>query len=59
VGADNKVAIRTVKIGDSFGSERIVTDGVNPGERVIAEGLQKVHPGMQVNPRPFGGTKEK
>ena len=59
VGGDKKVAIRTVKIGDAFGSERIVTEGLNPGERVIAEGIQKVRPGMQVNPRPFSETKEK
>jgi membrane fusion protein (multidrug efflux system) len=53
VGPDNKVTIRTVKIGDPFGSERIVTEGLNPGERVVAEGIQKLRPGMQVNPRPF------
>ena len=59
VGGDNKVAIRTVQVGDVFGSQRIVTSGVNPGEQVIAEGIQKVRPGMQVNPRPYGGTKDK
>jgi RND family efflux transporter MFP subunit len=59
VGADNKVVIRPVKIGDAFGSERIVAEGLNPGEQVIAEGIQKVRPGMQVNPRPFGGMKER
>ena len=57
VSTDDKVAIRTVKIGDAFGSERIVTEGVNLGERIVAEGIQKVRPGMQVNPRPFGGSK--
>jgi RND family efflux transporter MFP subunit len=53
LGSDNKVAIRTVKIGDAFGSERIVAEGLVPGERVVAEGIQKLRPGMQVNPRPF------
>ncbi|MGA9669854.1 MAG: efflux RND transporter periplasmic adaptor subunit [Terracidiphilus sp.] len=53
VGADNKVTIRTVKVGDAFGSDRIVTDGLNPGERIIAEGIQKVRPGMVVNPIPY------
>ena len=53
VGNDNKVVIRTVKVGDVFGSERIVTEGLNPGERVIAEGIQKVRPGMLVDPVPF------
>jgi membrane fusion protein (multidrug efflux system) len=59
VGADNKVAIRTVKIGEPFGSERIVTEGLNPGERVVAEGIQKLRPGIQVNSRPFGGIGAK
>jgi membrane fusion protein (multidrug efflux system) len=59
VGADNKVAIRTVKIGDAYGAERIVNEGLNPGERVVAEGIQKVRPGMQVDPRPFGAAKDR
>ena len=57
VGSDNKVSIRTVKIGEAFGSDRIVTEGLNPGERVVAEGIQKVRPGMQVNPIPFNASK--
>jgi len=56
LGPDNKVAIRTVKIGDAFGSERIIAEGLNPGERVVAEGIQKLRPGMQVTPRPFGAS---
>jgi membrane fusion protein (multidrug efflux system) len=59
LGGDNKVAIRTVKIGDPFGSERIVTEGLNAGDRVVAEGIQKVRPGMQVNPRPFSASKDR
>src|SRR5579862_1199711 len=49
----NKVSIRTVQVGDRVGSQWIIADGVKPGERVIAEGVQKVRPGMQVNPKPF------
>src|SRR5271167_4878673 len=49
----NKVSIRTVKVGDRVGNQWIIADGVKPGERVIAEGVQKVRPGMQVNPKPF------
>ncbi|HUB81631.1 MAG TPA: efflux RND transporter periplasmic adaptor subunit [Bryobacteraceae bacterium] len=53
VGADNKVAIRTVTLGDTVGHQWIVREGVKPGERVIVEGLQKVRTGMVVDPRPF------
>jgi len=53
VDSANKVAIQAVKLGDPVGTMRIVTDGLKPGERVVAEGVQKVRPGMQVNPKPF------
>jgi RND family efflux transporter MFP subunit len=49
----NKVSIRTVKVGDRVGSQWIIAEGLKPGERVIAEGVQKVRPGMQVNPKAF------
>src|SRR5271170_7854069 len=53
VDADNKVTIRTVMVGDRVGNQWIITDGLKPGERVVAEGVQKVRPGMRVNPKPF------
>jgi membrane fusion protein, multidrug efflux system len=34
----------------------VVLDGLNPGERVIVEGMQKVRPGSQVNPQEAGVT---
>jgi RND family efflux transporter MFP subunit len=55
VDANNKVSIQTVKLGDPFGNQYIVLMGLKPGDRVVAEGVQKVRPGMQVNPKPFGG----
>lgn len=53
VGGDNKVSIRTVTVGDRVGSDWIVTQGLNLGEAVVAEGVQKVRPGMQVTAKPF------
>lgn len=53
VDGDNKVSIRTVNVGDRVGNQWIIADGLKPGERVIAEGVQKVRPGLQVNPKPF------
>ena len=50
---ENKVSIRTVKVGDRVGAQWIIVDGLKPGERVVAEGVQKVRTGMQVNPKPF------
>jgi len=53
VGGDNKVSIRTVSVGDRVGNQWVIADGLKPGERVIAEGVQKVRAGMPVNPKPF------
>jgi membrane fusion protein (multidrug efflux system) len=53
VNAENKIDIRTVKPGDRVGAMWIIEEGLKPGERVVAEGVQKVRPGMQVNPTPF------
>jgi len=53
VDGENKVSIRPVKVGDRVGTEWIVAEGLKQGERVIVEGVQKVGPGMQVNPKPF------
>lgn len=53
VDDQNKVSIRTVTVGDRSGSDWIITDGLKPGERVVAEGTQKVGPGAVVNPKPY------
>ncbi len=53
VGADNKVSVRPVKVGDRSGSMWVIEEGLEPGERVVAEGAQKVKPDLVVNPIPF------
>ena len=50
VGADNMVALRTIKPGESVGALLVVQDGLKAGERVIVEGIQKARPGTKVNP---------
>ena len=59
VSDEDKISIRAVKVADRVGSEWIVTDGLQRGERVVAEGVQKVRPGMQVKPRPFAAGAER
>jgi len=53
VGSDNKVSIRPIKVGERIGAMWIIEDGLKPGERVVAEGVQKVRPDAVVNPIPF------
>jgi RND family efflux transporter MFP subunit len=56
---NNKVAVENVKVGDRVGALWIVTEGLKPGQRVIADGAMKVRPGMQVSPKPLVETKER
>jgi RND family efflux transporter MFP subunit len=53
VDGENKISIRTVNVGDRVGNQWIISDGLKQNERVVAEGIQKVRPGMSVNPKPF------
>jgi RND family efflux transporter MFP subunit len=52
VGPDDKVEIRPVQTGDRIDSLWIIEKGLSPGDRVVVEGIQKVKPGMVVNPKP-------
>lgn len=58
VGNDNKIEIRPVKVGERVGTEWIVDEGLKPGEKVVAEGIQRVSAGMTINPKPFKATSE-
>jgi RND family efflux transporter MFP subunit len=53
VDGEDKVSIRPVTLGASSGSDWIIDTGLNPGDKVVAEGVQKVRPGIRVNPKPF------
>jgi RND family efflux transporter MFP subunit len=52
VGTDNKVSIRNVTVGERSGAMWIVEQGLKPGERIVAEGVQKARDGIAVNPVP-------
>jgi membrane fusion protein (multidrug efflux system) len=48
VGADGKVAVRPVKTGGAQGNAWVINEGLQAGDQVIVEGLQKVKPGAAV-----------
>ncbi|WP_082902894.1 efflux RND transporter periplasmic adaptor subunit [Paraburkholderia ginsengiterrae] len=48
VGQDNKVVLRQVVTSSTSGTNWIVEGGLNPGDRVIVEGTEKVRPGAIV-----------
>lgn len=54
VGAEDKVEMRVLQVSRTLGDKWLVTGGLQPGDRVIVEGVQKVQPGMVVKPVPFG-----
>ncbi len=48
VNPDNKVELRQLKASRTVGSDWLIEEGLNAGDRVITEGLQFVKPGIEV-----------
>jgi membrane fusion protein (multidrug efflux system) len=48
VGADDKVELRRLQLGRSIDNRWLIVEGLQAGDRVIVEGLQKVRPGVAV-----------
>ena len=64
VGADNKVEYRPVKLGPIVDGLRVIREGLNQGETIVVNGLQRVRPGSPITParvamgeRHSGGAK--
>lgn len=53
VDAANRAHIVTVKPGAQVGSQVVVESGLHPGDRVVADGVQKITDGALVHPVPF------
>ena len=51
VGTDNKAAYREVALGPAVNGLRVVSSGLNPGERIVVNGLQRIRPGSLVAPQ--------
>ena len=53
VNAENVVERRNVRVGQQYGPARVIEDGVvAPSDRIIVDGLLRVRPGVEVNPKP-------
>ena len=52
VGPDDVVQIKSVKLGPRTGSDWIVDGGLEAGEKVVVEGLQKIRAGSKVVAKP-------
>ncbi len=53
VAADGVVSVRPVQIGEMDGASWVVREGLQEGELVLVDGLQKVRPGGRVKPVPL------
>lgn len=51
VDDQSKVAVRPVQTGRVIGDRWVISNGLQPGDRVIAEGFQKIRPGAPVAPQ--------
>ncbi|MBB6484808.1 efflux RND transporter periplasmic adaptor subunit [Rhizobium lusitanum] len=49
LAADSTAQVRDISLGSSLGSEWVVLSGLKAGEKVIADGVQKVQPGAKVD----------
>lgn len=51
VGSDHTAAYRTVQLGAALDSKRVIRTGLHAGDQVIVNGLQRIRPGMAVDPQ--------
>lgn len=52
VNADNTVAVRNVQVDTIQGPLTIVSQGVQPGDRLVVDGQNQLRAGAKVDPRP-------
>src|SRR3984885_9259894 len=51
LGPDNKIEYRKIKLGRVIDGLRIVREGLKPGDVIVVNGAQRVHPGLIVAPQ--------
>ncbi len=59
LNSEDKVESRKIVTGAVTGTRFIVKEGLEPGDRVIVEGLQKIKPGIQVKAVPWQDPERK
>lgn len=53
VNADSTVTVQSVQVGAQIDSLWVIESGLKPGQFVIVEGTQNVHPKTKVAPKPY------
>ncbi|AWM40643.1 Toluene efflux pump periplasmic linker protein TtgA precursor [Gemmata obscuriglobus] len=58
LSAKNEVERRNVVVGQQYGRSRVIENGaVKPSDKVVVEGMLRVRPGIEVNPKPAPAEK--
>jgi membrane fusion protein (multidrug efflux system) len=52
VGPDDKAVQRVIEAERTIGDKWLVRSGLQPGDRVITEGLGRIRAGQRINPVP-------
>lgn len=50
---DNQIENRIIEVSNTIDQSFLIKSGLKPGDRIIVEGLEKVRPGMTINPEPY------
>ena len=58
VGADSVAQVRPIKPANRVGSNWVISEGLEPADRIVVEGLQKVRPGTKVRPTAAKATAQ-
>ena len=56
VDTENKVHIQPVTVGERSGSFWVIEHGLQPGQRIVVEGLQRIREGLTVSPTNFASA---
>jgi RND family efflux transporter MFP subunit len=51
LGPNNQIEYRKVRLGRVIDGLRVVRDGLKPGDVIVVNGAQRVHPGVTVTPQ--------
>jgi membrane fusion protein (multidrug efflux system) len=58
IGPTNAIHVVSVQVGTQLPHGWIIDQGLNPGDRVVVEGIQKVKEGTVVTPKPYTGQNQ-
>jgi len=57
IGQSNKLEYRPLKLGGVIDGLRVVREGLQPGDQIVVNGLQRVRAGSTVEPKPVSMIK--